>query len=425
MYIWVNALNRYVYATELDYDQILSDDYTLGRFVSGNVTVLSATTSGTLFNVAGTITASAFQEAPDIATLTYNQISSYKRNNLDVVTGVPVDVGVTALAIPNGFGEFNVLATSAAHAINNEITLELRGVEPGWDTTTVGSSVVVFDSNNSPGLIPPNLYGMFSIAVQLKTTNLVAGTLPIVATLHIDREVVDTADWTTVSVNSAIDTQSVYPTAVNQNQFFYLRRQIDSRRPCQRIWVEVNTAVPQTIRALDSSILSFQCFDYHATGAGGPGTILGVSDMSAGQTLVLKGCGNYEVVPNADLSKNITTNYFGGFSPLELELVTHYLANASKNGVRFVWETPQYKTWVNTGSMDKHLPLEHLATATGFSDFLSRMYKMINPVMKVGLPMLGNAVMGPSGALLGGAVASALPEASTYKGVSHGNGDSY
>jgi len=430
MYIWRNGDSRYHFATDLDYDQDLAEDYTQGRFVSGGMNFISATTSGTLFNVAGTFIASAVQELPDLDVLTYGQISAYKRNNLDVVTSVPVTVGVTALAFPDGDNQFEVFNTNSS--FESEATVKVRkDFILGLSSPFAGLNLVpasiwhIFDSNDAPEFFPKNNWGRISTSFTctIVAANINTVTFPTMnLEMYLDGTNVSTTDWVTEGTVQQV-TRSVvtWPYVGGAASPFTFTTTVtgewNESIPLQRmrIFGVFSDYANQGALNIDNATVEYTHHTYYQQGLNAPAIMVAVSDMSAGQTLTIGGCGNYEVVPNSNLSKNIVTNYFGPFNPLELDLVTHYLAQAHRNGVRFVWETPNYRQWCNSGAVDKHLPMQHIASATGFTDALKSIWRFISPGLKASLPLIGAATYGPGGAMIGEGIGSMIPsESATF-----------
>jgi len=425
MFVYVNSASRYFYVQDLPYDQQIAQNYTFARFVSGGVRLISATVTGTNFNVAGTITAVAVQQLPDVQfTLSYPTLTSYKRNDRDVVAAVPVESGVTVIAQPNGNNDFEVLNTQQTLTQHGMIRAQTYAIPPtgpptaypGWFTAlpVVGgpATIILFDSANAPGYVAPNLgWGKVTIRAHLALKTTTADNY--IFNLTVLGRTVSAVDWTTVTVVSSIDQRIVTVPAGGANAIVDLMCEWDLGVPIDDIALQVTSS---TVGALTfanyiiNSGIVYEAREYYEDGINQPAYVIGMQQLGVGQTIAISGCGNYEVVPDASLAKDITTNYFGPFEPLEMHLVTHYIANAYRNGLRFVWACKDYQQWCIQNGHLKHTDMQHISTATGFTDFVMKALRWAKPFVQAGLPLLGSALLGPSGGALGGALGNVLGE---------------
>lgn len=411
-FVWVTALNRYVFLGTISYNQELSLNYTLGRFVAGAFSVKSATTSGTFFNVSGTINAAAFQEMPDITTLTYNQITAFKRNDVDVVASATVQDGVISLAIPDGDETYVPFNTPNTYESENVVTAtSIQGdittapFAPGWSVYNPASAAtqIIFNSVGT-GFLPPNVFGPVKIRLEVNlglTVQVAGGTVNIgIAANGLQ---VSAVDWTTVT--AVVVNRQLFLTPGGTPAFRFAACEFiwPAGVPLESIDISV-TSLPgyvQTPQAASYMVLSYELPTYYQQGAIGPGTLIAFNAVSVGQTLTLGGVGNYEVVPNSNLSKDITTSIFNPFNPAEMELVGHYLSNSMLNGVKFVWRNSEYEAWLRSGKVEEHSDMNHVANATGFGEF-------IRSLISKALPIVGTTLGGPAGGMVGSGLAGLL-----------------
>lgn len=425
LFIWSNALNRFVYSGPLNYDQDLGESYTLGRFVSGLLEVKSNTLTGSLFTVSGNISAASFQEMPDLALLTFNKVTSYKRNNVDVVSQVSVVKGVTALAIPDGdenyipFRTKNTYATDAFIEIFSRCVYQDQAQVPfvvGPTTYPAAGVYEIVNATVANGSLPPNSFGpniYVEFTAQVATTGGAGNTNSIVLTMEVTSTSISGVDWITTTAILIDDTTTVRTdtTDIIINQIT-LKVPYDNVAPIERVRVYATVVGPTAnLWNLRRMILTMKLPTYYSQGANGPGTIIAVEAVSPGQQISVSGVGNYEVVPNAQLSKDIPTSNFSPFNPLEMQLVGTYLSGSSRYGIRFLWEKEIYEAFLLTGKLEEHVDLPSIANASGFTDFL----KGLGGIVKIGAPLIGGLLGGPGGMAIGSAISSAIPSSSSFR----------
>lgn len=413
-YIYANG--AYQFAHYVDYDQDLATDFTTGRFVSGGLSVLSATRSGSNFDVSGVLTSTAFQESPDISVLQFNQVTAYKRNNMDVVANAPIELGVTALAMPNGQNKFTTFNTDNVVSIDSILTSyvfkqQQQLVVPPWHDPTLANPLI-FSAQNIPGggFFPVNNFGYIEVEflLELDNTGVVGNSVRVEFTLR--GQSISSVDWATpITIN--VVQQLTYAIQIVAPESKSIKMIWDRDEPLTDILIGMTAVTVDLVTHVKTASVIMKNYSYYEEGFNGPGTLIAFQTVSPTQTIAVSGVGNYEVVPNAELSKNITTSYFGAFNPTELDLVTHYLAMAVKNGVKFVWMSDEYRRWVESMRYKDHVGIEHLASATGFTDFLSKVWNFGKPLVQAALPAIGGYLGGPLGMGAGTMAADLIDEA--------------
>lgn len=440
-YVFVIASNQYVFQRFISYDQNLSDDFTLGRFISGGLNLVSATTSGGAFNVSGTFTATAVQEPPDLTTLQYNLISSFKRDNMNVVTSVPVQEGIIALASPDGDHDFRVFQNVNSNTSTTTLkTASFGGVDPGWVAAPVVG--IIYDSDNDPGFIPPNLFE------EVKVDFIVSLVYVPVAVTGISNLITLTmygsrvaADWVTVApVTAAFSFWGSCAPIADAVQIagegHWVPDLINNFPALTRVTLTLASTAVST--GYGRAVVSLKANGYYDVGTRGPASLIGFESIAVGQTIALSGVGNFEVVPDSELSKNIpTSRRFGIFHPTEMEMVSKYLSEAQLNGVKMIWNRVKYNQWLNMGGDESHTSLEHIATATGWKEFLSSLWNVSRPLIGTAAPLVGGYLGGPAGAAIGELVGQNLPgisasysqraygQAASYSQIKHAKGTRY
>lgn len=396
----------YYYLKNITLDQDLSTDFTFGRFVSGGFSVQSATIAAGAFAVAGTCNACAIQEFPDILSMTFNQISSHKRNEIDVKVGVPASQGVTCIASPDSDNRYTVFDTTETFNVDGIIRVfdnlnPLDNAGPsGWNVAPLGnlSSNTFYQTalQARGAIIPPNAWGQIDIhcAVNVQISIAVAGVLTVVMTAR-GWNTVDGVNAVPVTKTATVLLDLFVGTNLPSTDLFIFW---NSDTVLEQVDVVGTLSTPATNPwQLRYGTTEMKFWEYYDEGFNRTGFLVGFDGLTVGQTLTVSGVENDEVIPNSNLAKNIPTSYFGPFRPFELEMVSSYLANATENKLRFLWTTDEYRMWVMSRGFEQHTSISHIATASGFSNMMG----MILGGLKVGMPLLGGYVGGPIGTALG------------------------
>lgn len=409
-WVWSTADSRFYFREIINYDQDLSDNFTYGRFISGGLKVISATTSGTAFNVSGITNATAFQEPPDIKTLTFNNITAYKRSDTDVASSVPIDQGIISLGFPDGDQQFTILRDSDNYYSSSMAvtrTFHVQGdASPGWNNV-MGVNFFLFDTNGAPGFIPPNSFDVADlyISIELDFPNGLGVNQNPQLIVHNSFPTIG-ADWLTVTPNIASEAHFMTyndSTSVKITWDFVVN--ITSLPgPYERLQIQYVGAVAPSGCGRGKILLHQPT--YYEKGIRGPGSFIGFDKVGFTQMISIGGVSNLEVVPDASLSKNITTSGPGSsiFSPVEMQLVMSYLANASSYGLKQIWTWDEYEMWKSSLKYEKHTSIANLAQAAGWTDFINTVTRHISPLIKPALTMAGTALGGP----IGGQLASTL-----------------
>jgi hypothetical protein len=410
IYVHVDSINRYIFWKTVPFDQTLSENFTYGRFVSGGMKIISATTSGTLFNISGTMNATAFQEIPSIEDdLTYNQISAYKRNSLDVVTSVPVSTGVTLIAFPDGDQQFHVFENANAHAAPALLVItSFYGINQGW-----ALAPLIYDSDLDLGIIPANgweyvdISGMVSLAIP---GDVAPVNCSLVLTVYLE-DVAD--DW--ITVNPVISASASFEN-FNSPALVYLTfpilQKLRDPRTLRRVTLTYVGPTPPTL--ILRGEVHWNWNTYYSTGTHGPGFLVGMKSIEPGQKVTIGGVGHYETVPDADLSRNITTRRFVSFHPGEMMLVSKYLSESVNNRLKQVYLMPEYQSFIDNKRFKDHTDLDRMATATGWTDWLKSVWTSTKPYAKDIGTVVGSTFGGPAGALIGSNIGDMIGRSSVY-----------
>jgi hypothetical protein len=397
-------------------DEDITENYNLARFVSGALEVFSATLPGGFIPIQGIINASQYQELPDLTTLSFQTIMSYKRNNVDVVSGQPVFPGIIALAHPNGQHEYQPFDTNAVFSTDNKLIYQAKfteGLVPTgspWIDTIPGPGFIIFDTDIAIDPLPPNLFGKLCLSINAQYTATSA--VPPGIREAIVRIFYDTiTDAGVIVLNEMICRIRSIVNSVGDPINMNFHEYIEVPSAVRRVRIDVGGG---NLTCFCGCFL-LEAPEYYQEGFGGPGSLIGFSGFSAGlgtppPVLQLSGTANYEVVPNSQLSRQIRTGFRSGHENINDMLVAEaFLADSEKHGLQMILPRDEYKRIVESGRFFQMSDKTFLGQASGFTDWIKGMYSSFAPVIKSVLPALGS-ILGSRGANLGNAIADFLPE---------------
>jgi len=407
-----DSATGYNYLTSIEADEDLSTSFSRSRFVSGGLKIQSATVTGTTYTLAGTVNAISYQDLPDISTLTYNTLSSYARNNTDRVGSIPVANGVVVLAHPEGDHDFAPFETANYLSEDRCVMTNfpsLTGAGPTAPFVTgiqvgIASTQTVFDTDLLAGSVPPNAWGRTRITgnVQLELHNRDVGTSAGDHRLDVYQ--------TTVTAHPTTYAQVVTRTRIARTRFFttiptgdthFVSYQFDqivtidgptiTRYDAEFVFQGTPTDLDLTVEA-GSHIT---CYYYgFSDDSHGPGSLVALQELTNGQTVAIAGMLNYEAVPDAELARNIRTNYGGIEDTMHMTIAETMIKAGAGAGIKFVYTLPEYLSLQKTGYFASiSSPQNTRLYASSFLKGLSKFFtSKVKPVMRdIALP-LGTAV---------------------------------
>lgn len=399
LYVWVNALSRYVFFQNVVTDQELSDSYTRGRLISACLESYSSTVSQTLASISGTLNAIAYQEIPDVSKLNYSNITAFVADGKSILTNSSIEDGVITLSTPTGSQPYVIFDTENAWSTDSCLTVGTNSlIDPlAWNIAATNIAVAgtsnFYDSSLSNVLpVPANAYGKKRTRVSIRFNATVATLLNFEITLI--RETV-AADWTTVT-NTVVSFQAFPIQAVAGNNSFYYQTQTSSSNLVTRIQVNItNAGAAASVITLVTPSLEIDYMNYYFNGVVGPGSIISIQGLTPTQVLSFNSRMNYEVVPDSTLIQNIPTlgaNSDGDF-PMEIYIVQKFLSMADE--WKLVWSRKEYEYFLRFNK-DEFTDLAKMGQAAGFGDF----FNFLKPM----LPVVGGLLGGPAGATIGTAL---------------------
>lgn len=425
VYAWDTVKSRFYFLQTVEQDEDLSQYFLQLRLVSAGLCLVSSTVTGNSFTVSGNVNGINYYDLPDVFVLTHETLVSYKRNNSGAVAGVPVSDGVTALAVPDADHVFDVPRvpnlTWNAKQVYSQLTAQSTPAAAYAATT----EVVIFTSSaaglgGTGQLVPPNCWGKVKGKAQtiISITAAPAANTQCIVTVYFDYYRADPVTYleqiVPVQVGSAAFTVTTAAAAVYA---VTIPLDNDSEPELGRVRVSVQFGL-----ALSCSVgcnVRLETYDIYRDNIQGPGSVYTIKGTNTGQQLSLDAIYNYEVVPNADLARNVPSAFVGSIASQELEVAHTMLANATQLGIRFILPASEYNAMQANGFYDQISQQENaMAHAASFGSLVAQMARFLKPIARQGLSAAamagGNALvpyLGPAAIPLGTAAAGIVNKA--------------
>lgn len=390
VYAWDSALQRFNYLKAIEQDEDLAQSFKQLRLVSAGLRLKSSTVTGNTFTVSGNVNGITYYDPPDLQRLTHETLVAYKRDNAGAVAGVAVSDGVVALAVPDADHIYDLPRVKDLFFNDTQLvtTHELQSVV-GQPLAT--RTIFISDSAGIGGsgkLVPPNPWGRQQAKVYVVCTITAAPAATFAIQVDV-QAVTATADPAThisvmTPITLAVD-KKVIPAGYTGTVTFNLDGIIDSEAEVARMAILASSSVPGVNAAFDTSVRMIYS-DIERDNIQGPGSVLTVKGMNAGQQLSIDGIFNYEVVPDAQLARNVPTSFVGSISPVELEVAHTLLANASSAGIRFILPAAEYEAQEANGFYDAIAAKERsTAHAASLGSVAAKIARFLKPVARAGI----------------------------------------
>jgi hypothetical protein len=433
--------------TTIPFDVVLGDDFLKARLVSGSLCAQSATVTGNAFTVSGSAIAVSYQALPpfhhappNVAKVSFQNLTASARNPMCKQPITPVFKGVVVLAHPEGLNQFYPTLNSTVPAIQSGVaggvvggssdtstrfvSASANGVQlysNGWNLGAVApmATTVVFDSEqaaalNGTSFIPPNAHGRIHMDVNLA---YIAAT---VAGGAVAKVIVRTGRCSNVN-GSVVYTDHTFEYAVavsttSNNLSASLEMDADANSPAGLEWIEYITV---SVQSFSAGTITFSgdyqnsiVVEWVALGerySSGPGALIAIEGVSAGQVLAISSTVNVQAVPGPNLARNVSTATTPIGSLSDLLIANHIVAFAPDLGLKFAYSLPEYL------ALREHFPRmserrNMRAMSAGLMDGLRGFWRnFLAPILKGISPFVGGILGGPAGAALGTAVSGLVP----------------
>jgi hypothetical protein len=414
---YVEKDGRYYWRETLSYAEDLSQNFVLSRLSSAGFKISSSTRSGGTIDLAGIFNSVQYQDLPDLKTLTFEEVPAYSRNDVDVIAGLDVEEGVVTLTQPNSSHTYGVIETATRHQSTANLSWDAETnitVNPGqgWVPTpavvTPSSSRVFLSSNitDATHLLPKNMTGKFRLRLEF-TFEFDTTTTLVSVSAGPAYQVIDAAD--TVTVKEAF---GFWQISQPQSTFNTHTLEFDpTNSPNYEEYADVDYLFVDMSSVGGNATITYARITvehetYLTPGRSGPGSIVAYAGVTPTQELTVSGASVFQVVPDADLSRQIPTSHTPFPSPFGLAMVESYVGNFGRHGGKMLWPSSDYRMFQKSSLFNDMTRMDKVATASGFTDFFKKLWGYVKPAIVSYAPIVGGALGGPEGALLGQGVSA-------------------
>lgn len=385
-YLMDQTTKKFNFYQDIIPDQNIQDNYDLNRFVTGGLMLQSATISGSNFNVAGVLVATKVQRLPDLYTLTYDQIPSYKMNQTSTLGNVPISEGVATLSGIDCTQALRPNKTENVFPVDYLTKVVLNSATSIFNQNFVGndkSKLIVngdyiINTDLEPTYtkwMPPNTWGRVNFKLDL---TVIINTFSV---LRLDihfRYTSANPDGTTLY---SIVTRTNYVNyAPNLSTTIHLEEELNDRRELDGVIVMLgpNYAGNSTL-SIDpvGTKITMTYYDVYEENARGPSTLIAYQSVGVGQEIALSGVLNYEVVPDANLIRQIGDLVKNEAHPDDLKILKIISSKSDFKSVFTMGDYKKFLAYINTNrSFSRKATAFH---AAGLMDFVKPIMKKISP----------------------------------------------
>lgn len=401
IYIFVKwpqeSIFNYTFWKVVDADQKVADVYSRSRFVSGAFSVVANTVTGTDLTIRGDINAVQFQDLPEISTLNHATITSYKRNDKDVISSRKISDGVIAIAHPD---DDTTLKPTLTHSVYNS------------DSAILVKQIVQFSGGLSQEFELPIIgIGALELSVQtiiqclfvdnVNNDNKVEINLELMgdefddATNTVSEVLLDRACIGCTETMALGEEACVCPTGgFTWVPTTVLSIYTGSAIPAKRIKVRVNGFIGSTSWTEGEFVVMVKYLENYWTGYSRPGTLISVSGVAPNTQLELGGATNWEVVPDKTLQKDIPITTSSKGDPSDL-LVLKYLMAAGfpDPRIKFLYTLKEYDALWSAGLFNEVARRHNLDKyAMSLPGILKQGWHMFRPLIRAGVPALASMI---------------------------------
>jgi hypothetical protein len=412
VYFWHEFNSRFIYNSSISYNQLLGENYARGRFVSGCLDLKANTVSGLQFGVSGIINAVLYQTLPPLYSLTFNTIPAFARNYYGSVTGVGVVDGVQTLAFPETSHDYLPIDSESEYFVNSVLTSSIDSSMSVWNDAPIASG------NTNQLFATPlvdaeyNHFGNYTGFINLKYEPFTpTGPGAITVTVDVTYTIIDENDVITPVNNVTVYVMHTY-TGLEVSPEIDVTIIGTTPCPIEYITCAVTNGTTNTLTQVNSPALGrisksrFEWPQARSTGFSGPGSILAWQGADQPQKLVSSFHGNFQLVPDSQLSKNVATDFFPSTNPLELQQAERAMSNYNTHQIPMISSLPDYRSWISSTKYDNTIDVRYLGQASGFTDLLSWLSKNTPELIENYAPIVGGMIAGPQGVMVGEAVSA-------------------
>lgn len=332
-YRYVN--NRFIFESVITPDEDLSLNYTWYRNCSSGIMLKSSTVSAGNFTVSGSVNVVCVQQLPDINALTFDTLIAYRQDEYGVRVQVPIQDGVACITPVDESHEYNTWDTPSAMSLDQAAS----------STTTISGDITF--ANNSDNMLMAtgkliNNFGTTKTTVHVDISRLPNGIdISGAWNFYLEASYDDQTVVRTTHYYQQLTSFAGYPHQQQTVQFDSFWR---SDRPIIKMALGVYVgfvSAPPAMAVHIEGHMSVANLTINKRGVQGPAFLIAWSGVDINNQIVVSSVQNYQVVPNAELYRNVKTSVP---STSSFSDVADYIA-AKKHLLNFrtVYTLPEYK----------------------------------------------------------------------------------
>lgn len=331
-------------------DEDLPTNFLKARHISSGVMYYSNTIAAGAFAVAGTLTGISYIALPPVTTITPQTLTVYKADDLNVAASIASVEGIVEVAPLTESHEFRVFDIPQIFDYMVDTTFT-NTIPAGVYPVNAGVySIYEWNSTSTQPVPTPLAWGHVKVDIRI-VGNVVGVASPTLDTFTVQINVIRRyANPATYQYAPLFATRSFEcPLVSDDNGAFQIvslettfqdfdEAEIDS------ITVSIvdNSGLYGQLSLFQGCFMTVHCPDYLKYTTKEPGNIVVYDSISTGQQMSISGRAHYEVIPNADLVKNIGT-YYSIEDNMQMQVAVNALAAGMATGaLRFLYRRSEY-----------------------------------------------------------------------------------
>lgn len=373
---------KYSFLDYISPDQQLTDNYDRARPTTAGIQIYSATTSGTLFNVQGSINATSVQRLPKINDMKFENIISNGIGNGNKLANVPIEKGACCLGMIQNFNEFLPFKTDNVFPVDSliRLTAKLEDYNP-----LIRGAIHAFTANEYVWKItdlPDNTWGRIDVHTNFQFT--ATTTSFDVFETRVKSYV---ADPITGARIIKTEVQPFLMDAWGSGQTCDTTAHFNINEDVFEIgfYSAVGTTNQYGLNISFKPNATITLYDVYQNYSRGYASIIGTSNVSIGMTIGINASLNYEVIPNEKLNRETGEIQTSSDNTDDLEVMKIIY---KKNKFKLNWVLSEYLAWIRQEQWEKSMS-KGMLYASVWSD--------IKSIMKVASPILGHYIGGMLG----------------------------
>jgi len=327
LYKYDTNTSKFYFSNFIVPNEVLSDDFSAVRSVTGAYILSSDTISSTNATLSGKIDSISFGDMPELSKVSLTNLSAFKRDESSQALNIKLATGIVANAEPST--EFGLLPLN---------TNAVSSVDTILDAFVQSSAIPVekgFMTYSFPNL-PINLWGKFDLISELTSVMLTSTGSTLITVTCAGNE------WSGNTLIPVIQQRSYMKYFVaNQPDCVTLNSHFDTNWTVDNITVQISAPVG----SYSYFQLELISNDYYSQNSHSNGVISLISGVSSGQVISYNAVIHYEVQPDYLLTKNVPTSYDKSIeSFLDIKVAQLVFGNKELFGIKSIYPLDDYKS---------------------------------------------------------------------------------